>query len=172
MDITRVDETPRVTFPFSDDAWVALDALGDRVDADLTKQDVRLTIGGEPTFVSVDDYQSAEWNIAAVGPTKRLLADQLVQRLRDRFGPGGLIHYGQGKWYPGEPLPRWAFSMFWRTDGEPVWTGKAILAPEAGEPEGEIADGNVANFARSFAQRLGLNADCVQPAFEDPLSWV
>ena len=90
MKIDRVDEKPRVTFPFSDEAWNALDALGDRVEADLNAQDVRLTMGGEPTFVSIDDYESAEWNIAAVGPTKRILADQLIRRLRDRFAPGGL----------------------------------------------------------------------------------
>ena len=66
-----------MTFPFSDEAWTALDALGERVDADLTKQDVRLTMGGEPTFVSIDDYQTAEWNTAALGPTKQVLADKL-----------------------------------------------------------------------------------------------
>jgi hypothetical protein len=112
MKVTRVDEKPRVTYPFSDEAWVALDALGERVDADLTKSDVRLTVGGEPTFVSIDDYEAAEWNTAAFGPTKRVLADQLIQRLADKFAPGGLLHHGQGKWYPGEPLPRWAFSLF------------------------------------------------------------
>ena len=94
MKIDRVDEKPRVTFPFSDAHWNALDALGDRVEADLNAQDVRLTMGGEPTFVSIDDYQTAEWNTAAVGPTKRILADQLIRRLRDRFAPGGLIHHG------------------------------------------------------------------------------
>src|SRR5262252_989927 len=166
MNVSRIAEKPRVTFPFSEEAWAALDALGDKVDADLAFHDVRLTMGGEPTFVSVDDYQSAEWNTAAVGPTKRVRADTLVRRLRDRFGPGGLLHHGQGKWYPGEVLPRWAFSLFWRRDGVPIWRDVRLLAIEGGVYA--AAPNDARRFAESVAARLGIASDYVVPAFEDP----
>src|SRR6202042_2530348 len=165
MSVKRIAEHPRVTLPFSEEAWNALDALGDKVDAELRAQDVRLTMGGEPTFVSVDDYQSAEWNTAATGPTKRQRADDLIRRLRDRFAPGGLLHYGQGKWYPGEPLPRWALACYWRADGIPLWRDRSLLAQE------NSANGSSPFEARSFtealARRLGLAPGYVIPAFED-----
>ena len=166
MKIARINEKPRVTFPFSDDAWSALDALGDKVDKDLTAQDVRLTMGGEPTFVSVDDYESAEWNTAATGPTKLAVADQLIRRLRDRFAPGGLLHYGQGKWYPGEPLPRWAFALLWRKDGKPIWQNPALLAAEGSALA--LSSDEAHRFSESLARRLGVPAAHVLPAFEDP----
>ena len=125
MDVARVSETPRVTRPFSDDAWAALDALGEAVDRDLVAGDVRLTMGGEPTFVSVDDYQAPEWTTAALGEGKRARADELVRRLRERFAPQGLPHYGLGKWYPGEAMPRWAYALYWRRDGKPLWRDAA-----------------------------------------------
>ena len=168
MSVVRVDEKPRVTLPFSDEAWAALDALGDKVDADLVAQDVRLTMGGEPTFVSIDDYQSAEWNTAALGPTKRIRADELIRRLRTRFAPGGMLHYGEGKWYPGEELPRWAFSLLWRTDGVPVWRNDALEVSERGGGRAP-AEGDAHRFAGAVAAHLGLEPEFVQPAFEDPL---
>lgn len=166
MKIARVNEKPRVTFPFSDEAWSTLDALGTAVDADLAAQDVRLTMGGEPTFVSIDDYESAEWNTAALGPTKRVLADKLIRRLRDRFAPGGLLHYGQGKWYPGEPLPRWSFSLLWRKDGTPIWHDVGLIAEQARRHSPTSDDAH--EFTRALAGKLGITAEHVQPAFEDP----
>jgi len=166
MSVKRIAEQPRVTAPFSEEAWAALDALGERVDADLVAHDVRLTMGGEPTFVSVDDYQSAEWNTAAVGPTKRLRADDLIRRLRRRFAPDGLLHYGQGKWYPGETLPRWAFSLYWRRDGVPIWRDENLLAREAADYKPTTDDAQ--RLAEGIAARLGITADYVQPAYEDP----
>ncbi len=170
MRVDRVSEHPRITKPFSEEAWTALDRLGDEVDAILKADDVRLTMGGEPTFVSIDDYESGEWNTDAVGPTKRALADQLVRRLRDRFAPGGFLHYGQGKWYPGESLPRWTFSLYWRRDGKPVWRNGALIAPEreetgAGKDEARALLGAV-------AADLGLAQDYIAPAYEDPAEWI
>ena len=166
MSVKRIAEQPRVTAPFSEAAWTALDALGDKVDADLVAHDVRLTMGGEPTFVSVDDYQSAEWNTAAVGPMKRVRADELIRRLRRRFAPGGLMHYGQGKWYPGEPLPRWAFSLYWRRDGVPIWRDESLIARETADHKPTAGDSQ--HLAEGIAARLGITADYVQPAYEDP----
>ncbi len=170
MTVARVDEKPRVTFPFSDCAWAALDALGEKVDADLVAQDVRLTMGGEPTFVSVDDYEAVEWNTAALGPTKRVRADEMIRRLRDRFAPGGLLHFGQGKWYPGEELPRWSFALFWRRDGQPMWRNANLIATEtvAYAPTPDDAR----RFTESIARRLGITTDHVLPVFEDPAEHV
>ena len=170
MTITRVAEAPRISKPFSDEAWAALDALGAKIDGDLASGNVRLTMGGEPTFVSVDDFEAPEWNSEALGPTKRALGDELIRRLRQVFAPGGLLHYGQGKWYPGEILPRWSFSLFWRKDGQPIWRNPDLIAAETAARTATIADAET--FLRDVAGRLGVDADYLAPAFEDPAHWI
>lgn len=170
MNVRRIREAPRITRPFSDEAWDRLDRLGEAVDVDLAAHDVRLTMGGEPTFVSIDDMESAEWNTAAVGPAKRGLADSLIRRLRARFAPGGLLHYGQGKWYPGESLPRWAFGLYWRKDGEPIWRNPDLIASVDGPRMATIQDAE--RFLDTAAETLGLEPDYVLPAFEDPAHWL
>ncbi|MGD9656288.1 MAG: DUF2126 domain-containing protein, partial [Methylocystis sp.] len=170
MRVDRINEAPRITAPFSDDAWRRLDALGEKVDADLNAQDVRLTMGGEPTFVSIDDFESAEWNTAATGPSKRERADDLIHRLRDRFAPNGFLHYGQGKWYPGESLPRWAFGLYWRRDGKPIFSQPQIIADNAEKKGATTADAEI--FAQALAERLGVGAEHAVPAYEDPTHWM
>jgi uncharacterized protein (DUF2126 family)/transglutaminase-like putative cysteine protease len=165
MSVKRLRETPRVTLPYEEDQWKAILAAGDAVDARLDKGDVRLSMGGEPTFVSLDDQESAEWNTAAVGPTKRRYADELVRGLQRRFAPGGLLHYGQGKWYPGEPLPRWAFAIYWRRDGQPLWTEPDLIAREHQAHAATISDAE--RFMGSLCGQLGLPADSAMPAYED-----
>ncbi|MEM9317435.1 MAG: transglutaminase family protein [Pseudomonadota bacterium] len=170
MDVARLSEHPRITKPFSDEAWQALDALGAEVDRRIEAADMRLTMGGEPTFVSIDDFESEEWNTDAVGPTKRALADGLIRRLRDRFAPGGFLHYGQGKWYPGETLPRWTFGLYWRRDGGPIWADASLIAEEGADAQA-TPDAAAALLA-GMAERLDLDTEHVQAAFEDPAEWL
>ena len=174
MSVTRLIEPVRITKPFEEDRWAALDKLGEHVDLDLVKQDVRLTLGGEPTFCSIDDFESDEWNTDAVGPTKRRIADDLIRRLRDRFAPGGLLHHGQGKWYPGEALPRWAFALYWRADGEPIWGEVKLIGgePETRADEPPTGAPQASRFAARFAKTLNLDPSCVITALEDPLHWI
>ncbi|MEJ0075220.1 MAG: transglutaminase family protein [Alphaproteobacteria bacterium] len=170
MSVTRVSDAPHVTQPLADAAWTTLDALGDKVDADLAASGVRLTMGGEPTFIAIDDHQSPEWTIEALGPEKRMRADELVRRLRERFAPQGLLHYGLGKWYPGEAMPRWAFSLAWRRDGKPLWRDAALIARES-EARTASAD-DARRFAEAVAAALGITAERVQAAYEDPAHWL
>ena len=165
MAISRIHESPRVTKPYTEDQWQDVLALGRAVDAELVAGDVRLTMGGEPTFVSVDDRDGAEWNTDALGPTKRIYAQDLVQRLRDRYGAGGFLHFGQGKWYPGEQLPRWALSIFWREDGQPCWHDPALFADERDRHAYTAADAK--RFISHLSGKLGLTDEYLQTGYED-----
>jgi uncharacterized protein (DUF2126 family) len=165
MQVTRIWEAPRVTKPYTEESWLEIDAMGSEVDADLQRLDVRLTQGGEPTFVSVDDRDGAEWNTEAMGPTKRFLGASLLDKLRDEYAPYGLRHYGQGKWYPGEQLPRWSLNIFWRKDGEPLWLNPNLVADESLDYGVTAEDAGA--FLRGVAERLGVMPKWVFPAFED-----
>ncbi|TCV79286.1 transglutaminase family protein [Sulfurirhabdus autotrophica] len=168
--VQRIHEDPRVTKPYSEAQWSAIEALGHTVDKELEQGDVRLTMGGEPTFVSIDDMESAQWNTDADGLDKRKLAVELMGRLRDAFGPGGMLYYGQGKWYPGEPLPRWQLACFWRKDGVPVWQNPDLLADVNKDYGFSLAHAD--QFVKQLAQRLGVTATHIREGYEDPLYYL
>ncbi len=165
MKVTRIHESPRVTKPYKEEQWTEVLKLGEQVDAQLVKQDVRLTMGGEPTFVSTQDRDGAEWNTDALGPTKRGLATALVHQLRQQYGQGGFLHFGQGKWYPGEQLPRWALSIYWRADGTPCWQDRDVFADERQPSAYTSAD--ACRFMQALTQQLDLPGDTVLPGYED-----
>ncbi|MDB5172335.1 MAG: transglutaminase domain protein, partial [Phycisphaerales bacterium] len=165
MSVTRIHEDPRVTKPYTDEQWAEIENLGHQVDADLKRGDVRLTMGGEPTFVSIDDMDGPEWTSAALGAMKYRRGDELVRRLRDKFAPEGFLHHGQGKWYPGESLPRWAMGLYWRKDGQPVWRDKSLIADET-RPH-RHTENDARAFAVRLAERLGVEPHFLIPGYED-----
>jgi len=169
-EVRRLHEDPRVTKPYTEEQWASIRQLGRGVDDELARLDVRLTMGGEPTFVSIDDMDGAQWNTEALGADKRDLAGRLLQRLHQSFAPGGVLHYGQGKWYPGEPLPRWALGCYWRGNGEPLWRDARLIADEN---RSYGADHDTAlRFALRLAQGLGIDSDVVQAGFENWLYYL
>src|SRR6516164_2979761 len=169
--VTRIHEDPRVTLPYSDEAWRKIHDVGRSVDDRLAAADVRLTVGGEPTFVSVDNQVDDEWTTAADGPHKRQRASDLAARLKATWAPQGLIQRGQGRWYPGEPLPRWQIALYWRTDGRPLWTDVALLAdPWSGEVNGPVDADAAYQMLAAIADGFGLPLTQVRPAYEDPLA--
>ncbi|TCP62846.1 uncharacterized protein (DUF2126 family) [Rhodovulum bhavnagarense] len=169
MQVMRLKEPPRITRPLTPAQWAEIDRAGQAVDKALADRDVRLTMGGEPTFVSATDRDAGEWTVEAVGPTKRDKADALIRRLQARFAPHGVLHHGQGKWYPGEQLPRWAYSLIWRGDGAPLWSEPDLIAPEGAKG----ADAEAARaFGATLAGKLGLPSEFAQPVYEDPMEFL
>jgi uncharacterized protein (DUF2126 family) len=163
MSIRRLNEAPRPSRPFAEEDWARVEELAHKVDADLKAQDVRLTMGGEPTFVGIDEPESPQWNIDALGPIKRGRGLALIQCLRERTAPGAMLHYGQGKWYPGEPLPRWALSCYWRSDGVPVWENIDLIAREDRDYGFGAAD--ALSFTEALSRRLQVSSENILPAY-------
>ncbi|AZG44256.1 transglutaminase family protein [Gordonia insulae] len=183
--VTRFHEDPRVTLPYTPTQWDRVQELGAALDDKMAENDVRLTMGGEPTFVSIDNQTDPEWTTAADGPHKRQLASDLAARLKEAYAPSGLVQRSQGKWYPGEPLPRWQIALMWRADGQPIWRRPELLADpwstraeaEASiavetsgpEPGATASSGTAEKLLSAFASRLRLPQSQVMPAYEDPL---
>lgn len=169
-EVFRILEDPRVTKPYTEEQWATINALGAKVDKELLEQDVRLTTGGEPTFVSIDDMESEQWNTGALGADKLSLAKDLLLRMRKTFAPNGLLHYGQGKWYPGEEVPRWALGCFWRTDGQALWTNPDLLA-RADKSYG-LTHLDAKKFAQTLCGKINVNSEHLIPAYEDVLYYL
>jgi uncharacterized protein (DUF2126 family)/transglutaminase-like putative cysteine protease len=165
MTVTRIFESPRVTKPYTEEQWIEIESLGHKIDAELTKNDVRLTMGGEPTFISIDNMDGEEWNFTAVGPEKRRLSGDLIRRLKSKFAPGGLLHYGQGKWYPGESLPRWALACYWRKDGQVLWSDDSLFAKDSANYG--HTDKEAQRFVTQLARVLDIKPKHAIPAYED-----
>ncbi len=168
--VTRIFESPRVTKPYKEEQWKEIYELGFKVDEDLVANDVRLTMGGEPTFVSIDDMESDQWNTKADGAHKRELANNLSRRILKSTTNGGLLHHAQGKWYPGEPLPRWQTTIYWRKDGQPVWKDTNLLANKNETYPYSTEDAK--KFLSTLALVLGVSDENIVPAFEDPVYYI
>jgi uncharacterized protein (DUF2126 family) len=165
MTVQRLMEAPQFAEPVRDRQWAEAQAVAHKIDADLREGDARLTMGGEPTFVGAENPDDPQWNAAALGPEKRKLAESLIRGLREKLAPGALLHFGQGKWYPGEPLPRWALQCAWRADGVPVWENISLIALP--EHDYGYGDKDAKDFIEALARRLEVRSTNVMPAYED-----
>lgn len=167
MSVERVYESPRTSKPYNDEQWKGIEALGFEVDKALEALDVRLTMGGEPTFVANTDRGAAEWNFEALGPTKRNYGIKMLNKLSQHYGQGGFYHFGQGKWYPGEELPRWALSLYWLKNGEAVWKNPNLLCHE--QTGGKTSNVTAKQFMENLCKLLGIATNHVVAGFEDNL---
>lgn len=170
MSVLRVAETPRSTKPYTEIEFAEINKIGKQLDKRLSKADIRLTVGGEPTFVACEDADDPEWNTAALGPRKRKLAYELLLKLKNQWTQGALLHFGQGKWYPGEPLPRWSLSCFWRADGKPIWQDDKLFADE-NKNYGYTAK-DAEKFIAKLSENLSIPQDYINPAYEDTLHYL
>jgi len=170
MSLRRLNTATHQSDPLNEQQWKRVEAVAHQVDADLSSLDVRLTMGGEPTFVGIDEPDSPQWNGDALGPLKRNRAVAMIRRLRDHIAPGGLLHFGQGKWYPGEPLPRWAMNCFWRVDGVPVWEDAGLIAEE--DHDYGFGPPDALNFIEALTRRLEVSSQNILTAYEDALYYL
>lgn len=170
MNVTRFLEDPRVTKPYTESQWARIQSIGQLVDKELKEESVKLTMGGEPTFVSVDDMESKQWNTEALGEEKRKLSEGLLRKLRKRWSKGALIYSGQGKWYPGEQLPRWVLGCYWRKDGKPIWNDEKLLCDETKVYSYSQKDAK--KFIQALTGHLGVDPKNIVAGYEDALYYL
>ena len=164
LKVGRLGHEARPTVPYPEETWQELLGAADRADAALTAAGLSLTLGGEPTFNSRLYPEAPEWRGEALGPTKWEQGVRLADELRDRMAPGGVVLRREGKWYPGESLPRWALDVVGRRGGAPFASGggsRRDSSPQAAEA-----------LARAIAARLGLDLGAVSAAWEDPWHFI
>ena len=164
ISVRRLNDPRRTSMPFTEADWLRVREVAQSVDAELMAQNVRLTMGDEPTFVGIDEPESPQWNIDALGSIKRARGLALIQGLRKRMAPGALLHYGQGKWYPGEPLPRWALSCFWRADGVPVWRDANLIAQA--DQNYNFGATDAFRFMEALTRRLQVSSENLLPSYD------
>ncbi len=149
--------------PFPAPIWKSIRACGTAVEASLQRSGVALTMGGEPTFVPVHPT-GAEWQTAALGPTKLTYARQFAHAFIREACPGAVILEISGKHFPGEPLPRWTLLVQRRADGVPVWHNPALLAADT--KPGTLNPPAAKKFVTALAKALALHATPAIPLAE------
>ena len=135
-----------------------MDNAASRAEAIFKRHDAQLTLGGEPTFVPIDP-EGAEWNYAAVGPTKLGYAWKVAENLLQNRMAGSAVFFCPGKSYPGEVNPRWIVRILASRDGTPLFR-----LPKQTEPLKQDA---VRQLAEGIRKRLGLPARWLQFAGSD-----
>ena len=146
--------------------------LADQVESYFDAEGIALTMGGEPTFIPAEP-DTPEWTTAAMGETKLGYARRMTAELIREVYPGALAMQVYGKWYPGEPLPRWNCMLLHRRSGEPLWpeTNRLLLDDVDGRNKAKSAEALIATVAGQL--KLGK---FVLPAYDadttKPVGWV
>lgn len=146
--------------------------LAAKVESCLGSENIALTMGGEPTFIPAQP-DTPEWTTAAMGETKLGYARRMTAELIREVYPGALAMQVFGKWYPGEPLPRWNCMLLHRKSDGPLWpdTGRLLLDDVDGRNKAKSAEA----LMETVAGQLGLGK-YVMPAHDPetnkPAGWV
>ncbi|AOP33606.1 IMP dehydrogenase [Leptospira tipperaryensis] len=176
MEVERILESPRVTLPYAESKWTDILRRGKALDHKIRDLGLEISIGGEPTFISDKDREGAEWNHEALGEEKFKLSKELMYRLKKDFTSGSLLQFSQGKWYPGEPLPRWSMNCFWRKDEVALWNEDSLLidTPDSPKKKKEEIDAHKASetLACAICRTLGIDLSYMIPMYEDNLYYL